>query len=414
MGVTKNINVEKEFFGEKSIILAKSGYGKSYTARVFIEEGRKLGNSFIAFDPQDAYLNLPDFAYIDVTKVKSAKTAAIVVGASNKNVVFQIKKLSIKDQQLFVKTFLEELKLNLQRGIRTIVIDEMHKFAPESEKTDSKEIIRGLFQENRSDGLGIIGISQRPQRIDKTCLSQADHLCIGRVTSHTDKKAVENYIDDPADMNKIKMLEKGEFYFYGFGLKEPTVEQVRKSETEHSGSSPKDLLNEDNTLFHKNVKSFYKGEQKQMENIPQGTGALAKVIPSRDGFMSLAALGAKMSLGVATGGLVGSFVGSKFSSPIPVVSSRTLGAGASTVVLYTGYRMLPEGNVKDVAKYATAGSTVFTAGSLIGDLIIVSKIQVPNIVNFVLGLATGAAPLAVEGNKDAESGSDVDLNTNFA
>ncbi len=68
MGVSKTINLEKEFFGEKTIILAKSGYGKSYTARVFIEEGRKLGNSFIVFDPQDAYLNLPDFAYIDVTK----------------------------------------------------------------------------------------------------------------------------------------------------------------------------------------------------------------------------------------------------------------------------------------------------------------------------------------------------------
>jgi len=75
--------------------------------------------------------------------------------------------------------------------------------------------------------------------------------------------------------------------------------------------------------------------------------------------------------------------------------------------------MLPEGGVKDVAKYATAGSTVFTAGSLIGDLIVVSNIQVPNIVNFVLGLATGAAPQQVEGKK-AEGGSDVDLNTNFA
>ena len=75
--------------------------------------------------------------------------------------------------------------------------------------------------------------------------------------------------------------------------------------------------------------------------------------------------------------------------------------------------MLPEGNVKDVAKYATAGSTVFTAGTLIGDLIVVSKIQLPNIVNFALGLATGATPQQAEGKK-AEGGSNVDLNTNFA
>lgn len=413
MSVSKNINLEKEFFGEKTIILAKSGYGKSYTARVMIEEGRKLGNSFVIFDPQDAYLNLKDFAYIDVRQVKSSKTAAVVIAASNKNVVIQIKRLSIQDQQKFVKTFLEEFRLNLQRGIRTVVIDEMHKFAPESEKTDSKEIIRGMFQENRSDGLGIIGISQRPQRIDKTCLSQADNLCIGKVTSFRDKEAIKNYIDDPADLEKIKGLGKGQFYFYGFGLSDPIVEQVRKSESEHSGSSPKDLLNEDNSLFQQNVNKFYKGDRKMSENIPQGQGMIGKILPTREGFMNLAALGAKMSLGVAAGGLVGTFVSSKFSSPIPVVSSRTLGAGASTVVLYTGYRMMPEGAIKDVAKYATAGSTVFTAGSLIGDLLVASKIQVPNIVNFVLGLATGAAPMQTQG-KQSEGGSDVDLNTNFS
>ena len=91
MTVSKNIKLEKGFFGEKTIILAKSGYGKSYTARVIVEEGRKIGNSFIIFDPQDAYLNLKDFAYIDVSKVKSSKVAAIVIAASNKNVVIQIK-----------------------------------------------------------------------------------------------------------------------------------------------------------------------------------------------------------------------------------------------------------------------------------------------------------------------------------
>ncbi|MFA6462380.1 MAG: DUF87 domain-containing protein [Candidatus Woesearchaeota archaeon] len=412
MSVTKSITLEPAFYGEKTIIIAKSGYGKSYTARVIVEEGRKLGNSFVIIDPQDAYLNMPEFSYIDVTKVKSAKTMALVIAASHRNVVIQVKRLSIDDQNKFLKTFLEEFRLHLQRGIQTVVIDEMHKFAPESEKTDSKEIVRGMFQENRSDGLGIIGISQRPQRIDKTCLSQADNLCIGRVTSYRDKEAIKNYIDDPNDLDKIKSLGKGEFYFYGFDNDTPIVEQVRESETEHSGSSPKDLLNEDSMLYQKNIKNFYNGDIKMTDNVSAGSGALGNVLPSKEGFMNLAALGAKMSLGLAAGGLVGTFVGSKFQSPIPVVSSRTLGAAASTVVLYTGYRMLPEGTLKDVAKYATAGSTVFTVGSLLGDLIVVSKVQMPNIVNFALGLATGAAPQ--NAGKQSESGSEVDLNTAMA
>jgi DNA helicase HerA-like ATPase len=44
-----------------------------------------------------------------------------------------------------------------------------------------------MFQENRSDGLGIIAVTQRIARIDKTIISQADNMAIGRVTSHIDK-----------------------------------------------------------------------------------------------------------------------------------------------------------------------------------------------------------------------------------
>ena len=411
MSISKSMKVEKEFFGEKTIILAKSGYGKSYTARVIIEEGIKLGNTFVIIDPQDAYLNLEGFAYVDITKVKSAKTMALVIASSNKNVVIQVKKVSVEDQNKFVKTFLEEYRLHLRKGIHTIVIDELHKFAPESEKTDAKEVIRGMCQENRSDGLGLIGISQRPQRIDKTCLSQADNLCIGRVTSYRDKESMKAYLDNPEDLDKIKTLKKGEFYFYGFGLEEPIVEQVRESESKHSGSSPKDLLNEDRVLFDNHVKKFYKGDTQMAEAIPEGQGVIGKIIPTKEGFTNLAVLGMKMSLGMATSGLVGGYVGSKFQSPIPVISARTLGAGASTLVLYTGYRMLPDNAVKDVVKYATAGSTIFTAGSLVGDLIVASKIQMPNFVNAIVGLSTGASPMVSDNKTDSGN---VDLNTNFS
>jgi hypothetical protein len=238
-------------------------------------------------------------------------------------------------------------------------------------------------------------------------LSQADNLCIGKVTSFRDKEAIKAYIDNPDDLEKIAKLKKGEFYFYGFGNEEPIVEQVRESESEHSGSSPKDLLTEDAQLYNKNIKNFYKGDTQKMDSI---TTEAKNILPSRSTFMDLAALGAKMSLGMAVGGVVGNFVGSKFTSPIPVISSRTLGASASTLVLYTGYRMMPEGTLKDITKYATAGSTVYTVGSLAGDLIVAANIQLPSMVNTALGLATGAAPVAAQ---SSEGGSNVDLNTNF-
>jgi hypothetical protein len=402
--ITNSISLKPEFYGETTIILSKRGYGKSHTARVIIEDGKKLGVSFIIIDPQDAYLNLEGFEYIDVRKIKSAKGFADLLSATHKNVVIQVKRLNPADQNKFLKSFLDEYKLRISKGIQCIVIDEMHKYAPETEKSEAKDAIRGMYQENRSDGLGIIGISQRTSRIDKTCLAQADNLAIGKVTAKADKEAVKNYIDNDEDVEKIKNLKIGEFYFCGFGLDEAIVEKVRKSESEHSGGSPKNLLSEDNSLFHKNLSKFY-NKKMANEEIPNSEG-IHKIIPSVEGFKDLAILGAKVSLGLGASALVSSFT-ARLKSPLePYVSSRTLGALGSTIGLYAGYRFINWETPKSILKYATAGSAVYSAGSLVFDLWDTFNIKHFPIVDTILGAMTGVTAMV---SKEAESG--VDLNT---
>jgi len=140
---------------------------------------------------------------------------------------------------------------------------------------------------------------------------------------------------------------------------------------------------------------------------------ISKIIPSMDGFMDLAKLGAKVSIGGAIGGIAGAFLGSKFKSPIPMISSRTLGGAGTTIALYAGYRMIPIAMTKDLFKFASAGSAVFTLGSLTFDILTAFNIKLPNLANFALATATGANPAVAQSNK-SESGSSVDVNTNFA
>lgn len=414
MAVTKDgsVNLNPDFFGQKTIVLSKSGHGKSYTARVIIEEGIKQGNTFTIIDPQDAYLNMPTFAYINADNVKSARSLGLLLAQTNRNVVVRMKRISGSDQNKFLKAFLSEFRRNIQKGIQTVVIDEAHKYAPEQEKTEAKEDIRGMFQENRSDGLGIIAVTQRISRIDKTILAQADNLVIGKVTAFRDKEAVKNYIDDPNDLEKISSLEIGEFYFYGLERKEPMVAKVREAETEHSGNAPKNLLNEDKITYDKHIKKIVKGDKMGNENIA-GNDIVNKVIPSMDGFLDLAKLGAKVSIGGAIGGIAGTLLGARFRSPIPMVSSRTLGGLGTTVALYMGYRMIKMSQVKDLLKYSAAGSAVFTLGSVTFDLLSAFNVRMPNLATFALATATGASPAVVEGSQ-SESGTEVDLNTEFA
>jgi len=406
------LSLDSKFFGEKTVVISKSGFGKSYTTRVIIEEGQKQGQTFIIFDPQDAYLNLKDFEYINAEDVKSVPALGVLLSQTNRNTVIRLRKMPIEKQPDFVALFLGEYRKHARKGIQTVVIDEAHKFAPETQKTSSKELVRGMFQEDRSYGIGCIAITQRISRLDKTILSQADNICIGRVTSNVDKKAVDNYLENKDDISKIAQLERGEFYFYGFELDEPKIKKVRKSDTEHSGNSPENILSEDLEKFNaykgKIVNSNnHKGDT--MDKIDTTDETLKKVIPSMDGFKDLAVLGAKVSLGSAVGGMAGTLIGSRFVSPLPVVSSRTLGSGVTTVALYTGYRMTGMKTIKEVLKYSAAGSAAFTLGSMAVDVLSTMNVQLPSIANVMLTTTTGIKPM----QEKAES-SDVDLDTNFA
>ena len=404
--IDNKVKVSPEFFGEKSIIIAKSGYGKSYTSRVIIEEGRKINATFIIIDPQDAYLNLNDFEYIGADNVKSPKQLGILLSQTNRNIVISTKGLTINEQNKFMKEFLTYFRKHIRKGIQTIVIDEAHKYIPEYDKTESKDIVRGMFQENRSDGLGIIGITQRPARIDKTAISQADNMIIGKVTSSTDKKAVENYLDDRDDINKIKNLDKGEFYVDGFNLDEPMIVKIRKSETKHSGESPKNLLNENTELFNNHIPKLLKDKRKRgtkmSDSVDTKKEIVKGIIPSKEGFIDLASIGMKASLGTATAGIVGMYVGRMVPSPLPVISSRTLGSLANTIVCYAGYRYIKQPMVKDVLKYASAGSSAFALGSLTYDVLNALNINMPNVLNFAVSTATGVSPVNVEKAKDKD------------
>jgi len=118
----------------------------------------------------------------------------------------------------------------------------------------------------------------------------------------------------------------------------------------------------------------------------------------------------KASLGTAVSGIVGTLVATRIKSPIPVVSSRTLGSLGTTIALYAGYRMIPMANIKDVFKYAAAGSAAFTVGSVVFDVINTANIQLPSLASFAIATATGAQPMNVE---KAGNGS-VDTDTKFA
>lgn len=407
--IAPNTELESSFYGEKSVVIAKSGGGKSYTVRVIIEDGVAKGHTFVIIDPQDAYQNMPEFDYIDAQKISNPKAFGQLVAVTNPNIVISVKSMTPNRQNDFVHDFLVQYRKFAKKGIKTVVIDELHKFAPEGTGTSSKDVIRGMCQEDRSDGTGFIGVSQRVARIDKTILSQANNIFIGNLYSKADCQAIEGYLSDKKEIEKIKKLQVGEFYILGF--KEGEIVKIRKAKTEHSGNAPKNLLNENKGLYNQYVGQLYKGkrpsEQKTQRSDEKMSNAIMNNVPDISTIQGLAGKGMKMSLGLAVSGLVGAYA-SKIKSPVPFVSARTLASGVTTVVLYAGHKNIPNAMAKDILGYATAGSAVYFVGSAIMDVLIASKVRLPAIVGGLIQTATGV-PAMASGNNNG-----VDTNTAMA
>lgn len=398
MAVSENIELDTGLFGKKTVILGKSGSGKSYTARVLIEEGRELGVPFIVIDPQNAYGNLPDFDYVMAKDIKEADEFGKIVAMTNPNVVIRMNGLTPAEQNIWVNAFLQQYLKHQQKGIHTLVMDEAHKFAPEIKGTESKDIVLGMNQENRSDGLGLITIEQRPARLSKTVISQADIIFIHKLTSYADLNAIKGYLDEPdKELKIVKGLQTGQAYIVGIN-EQGDVHKIRKSKSEHTGDSPKVLLTSQSNIFKESISKLKKRGAKMAENVSTANEPVNKVIPSIGGFMDLAQMGMKMSVGAASAGVVGNLVG-RYAPSLPFVSGRTVGAGATTVAMYALYRNVGNAAVKDFLKYGTAGSAAYTLGSVAWDVVSAMNINVPPMVGNVMMMATGAGPVVVEGNK---------------
>ncbi len=120
-----------------------------------------------------------------------------------------------------------------------MVLEEAHNYAPEQSfgKALSNDILRKIASEGRKFGLGIGVISQRPARIDKNVLSQANTQFILRVTNPNDLKAISKSFEGVTSEveSMIKSLPPG--ISFVLGNEYPVMTNVRKRRSRHGGTT---------------------------------------------------------------------------------------------------------------------------------------------------------------------------------
>lgn len=255
---------------DTTAIIARKGAGKTYTARVIIEDLLAAGVQTVVIDPLDVCNGLRvgadgktpgcDIAIFggsrgDLPLLETAgKLLADVIVDRGVSAILVLDHLSQNGQRRFVTDFAERLferkSSQEHRTPLTLVLDEADAFAPQRvmpEKARCLGAVDVLVRRGRSRGIGTVLITQRPATLSKDVLTQAEMLVCLQVTSPQDRDALTDWIEAKADpeqadtfLDSLAGLQKGQAWVWSPSLLQ-TFErvQVRKARTYDSSYTPR-------------------------------------------------------------------------------------------------------------------------------------------------------------------------------
>ncbi|MER8827191.1 DUF853 family protein [Mesorhizobium sp. M0938] len=204
-------------------ILGKKGGGKTYTSKGIVERLLDMGRRVLVLDPLGVWAGLRTSAdgegpgypvaifggpHADMPLDTAAAVAmADILARENVPAVIDLSELTKSAQQGFLLKFLHELR-RVNRDALTIVLEEADVFAPQNPQGDDSKQLHGeidwIARRGRFRGFRLITITQRPARLSKDVLTQANTLIIHRLPAPQDRDAAKAWVDGNGDRDKSK------------------------------------------------------------------------------------------------------------------------------------------------------------------------------------------------------------------
>ncbi len=225
--------------GQKGILYSalRNLEGKEYTLQDVMEE---VANS----NSQSKWNVVSMMEFLLSTKLFSANpTLPKDIVKEGKVTILDLKDGKPEIQHIVVMKVIEDLFNARKHGKIPeflLVIEEAHNFCPERGfgEVASSRIIRSVASEGRKFGFGLCMITQRPARIDKSVLSQANTQVILKVTNPNDLKAITDSVEGitPGLRDEIKDLPVGVAMVVGM-TDHPLMTDIRIRRSQHGGES---------------------------------------------------------------------------------------------------------------------------------------------------------------------------------
>lgn len=215
-----------EALKQHTAIVGKTGSGKTYTARGAAEELLDAGERVCVVDPTGVWWGLKSSAngkregfpavifggeHADVqVGANHGEAIAEIIGTSSTPTIIDTSQMRPGDRTKFFTDFASTL-LRKNKGPLHLIVDEAHIFAPQGKVPDPQSsamlhAMNNIVSLGRSRGLRIIMITQRPAKLHKDSLSQVETLIALRLVAPQDRKAVQEWIADQADVDEGKRI----------------------------------------------------------------------------------------------------------------------------------------------------------------------------------------------------------------
>lgn len=217
LAIGPGVDLPLEAVTETFAILAKRGSGKTYTAKVLVEEMLGAGLPVVVADPVGVWWGLRSSAdgegpglpvvifggdHADVPLEASAgELLADLVVDERVPAVLDLSGLSKSAARRFMTDFAERL-YHRNRDPLHVVLDEADAFAPQRTSADGARLlgaIEDLVRRGRARGIGVTLITQRPAVLNKDVLTQAEVLVALRMTGVRDVAAIDEWVRLHAD-----------------------------------------------------------------------------------------------------------------------------------------------------------------------------------------------------------------------
>lgn len=214
--------VPEEVLNGAVAIIGKTGAGKSYVARGFVEHLLRLGRRVCIIDPTGIWWGLRssadgkrdgfpvvvfggEKADVPITE-HSGDALAELIATQNLPAIIDVSEMTMGGRTRFMTAFLDKLYAKNRLPLN-FVVDEADMFAPQQpmpEQTVMLSRMEQIARRGRVRGFRLWPITQRPASLHKSVLSQADTLIAMKLVSPQDRNALGEWIKGQADVQEGK------------------------------------------------------------------------------------------------------------------------------------------------------------------------------------------------------------------